>query len=289
MIQIHRTTPIPKILIENQRKWTQELLTLIESTPGGYQGISQKDKKEKIREKYQKEEIRDLLETISHNKCVYCEAPVVFYKRNRNKKGIMLKEKDKRGYFIAQIEHFIPISQAPSQAYKWENLFPACNTCNSRKGTYESQHNLNVEPIVHPERDNPENYFSYNRFYQIQPAPGSPNKDKSKATIIACDLNRIDLIRTLVSVLTAPFPEPHKPPQRKKNIIGIQTRIQQIHDKVQSYNMMTDETEKAELLQNIHQAIKFLESNENEYAGFIRYILNNSSAIRAAKQLIASQ
>lgn len=289
MIKIFRTEPIPNILKQNQEEWTNDLLKLIASTPGGYQGISQEDKKNKIREKYRKKEIQDSLETISHEKCVYCEAPTRFWRQNRNKKGKRPKEKDKVGYLLAQIEHFYPISQEPAQAYEWENLFLACNLCNPAKGWYESQHDLKIDPIVHLERDNPEEYFKYSHVNLIQAAPDSPDPGKSKATILACDLNRIDLTRTLARVLNGSLPDPKKPPQRKKNIIGIQALIQQIYDKVHSYNMATDETEKAYLLRNIHDAITFLEADENEYAGFIRYILNKSPKIHVAKQLIASQ
>jgi uncharacterized protein (TIGR02646 family) len=91
----------------------------------------------KLRKKYRKDDVKKGLQDISYEKCVYCEAKATF---NPNR----------RQYLPATIEHFYPISQDPSQAYEWKNLFLSCPTCNSHKGEYEGNYNLRVRPYCKP-------------------------------------------------------------------------------------------------------------------------------------------
>ncbi|MCU0393555.1 MAG: hypothetical protein MUE81_20765 [Thermoflexibacter sp.] len=105
---------------------------------------------------------RDLLK-ISFSKCCYCEC-----KLNEESKYL-------------EVEHFYPKSLFPDLVVVWDNLLPSCKRCNGNK----NNHNTQLEPIIHPIKDNPKDYLIL-KAYRFYP------KNKSmigKTTIEVIDLN----------------------------------------------------------------------------------------------------
>jgi hypothetical protein len=122
--------------------------------------------------------------------------------------------------------------------------------------------------IVNPEDDDPEQFFSYNEFVQIESAPDSPDAAKGEATIEACQLSRHDLTARLDELVngSAKYPE----------IPCLKEMEQTISDQIHQYDSTVDDAKKTELRENIRDAIheiKELASPHMPYAGCIRYFL----------------
>ncbi|MDM8552202.1 retron system putative HNH endonuclease, partial [Desulfobacterales bacterium HSG2] len=136
MIKIKRNE-IPSILQENQQVWTNELYYLINEY-GNYKNIPKKEKNKAVNQ-YRHRSIAEAVISLTNGKCVFCES----YIENVD---------------YTNIEHFYPKSLYPKFTFKWSNLFPACRKCNIKKGDNDTK---NQYPIVHPENDDPEEYFIY--------------------------------------------------------------------------------------------------------------------------------
>jgi hypothetical protein len=65
------------------------------------------------------------LRKLYHNKCAYCESPIVPHDNNSDSKEI-------RARFTA--EHYRPKTYYYWLAYEWSNLLPLCKVCNNDKG-----------------------------------------------------------------------------------------------------------------------------------------------------------
>ena len=127
-----------------------------------------------------------------------------------------------------QVEHFRPkkgVNQSPGHrgyywlSYEWTNLLPCCTDCNKKKGTsfpifnnhqrvYDAtfllNHNVCIDShsflnaplideqpqILHPEFDNPENYFSFNSKGEIS---GIDPDNRGETTKEKLGLDRDDL------------------------------------------------------------------------------------------------
>ena len=162
----------PQILEDKAEIWKNELLDLV----GKYESFDKIPKKEKdsfFNNTYNHTEIQQTFRDESKSKCVFCEGSAELTS-------------------FLNIEHFHPKSIYYEEAFEWVNLFPSCSRCNTSK----LAHDTKKEPIVHPENDNPEDFFVYNNLLLI-PSLNSPNKKKSQITIDKCDLWRISLLREL--------------------------------------------------------------------------------------------
>jgi len=116
---------------------------------------------EESAKKYKDSEVKKSVKEFStKNKCVYCE------------KFVEGKEGD--------IEHFYPKSIYPDKCFEWTNMFWACKNCN---GYQKKTHDTEKKPIVHPENDNPEDYFEYDGLGYIQASKNSAYSLKAKQTI----------------------------------------------------------------------------------------------------------
>ncbi|MGM0239464.1 HNH endonuclease [Enterococcus sp. AZ103] len=145
MIKIKRTEP-PNKLDQNEVK----ILT----------NMYIKDKKPVWNKRY----IKDSLLLMSHEKCAYCEAPLV-----------------EPGTYM-EVEHFYPKSLYPDKVVDWNNLLPSCKSCNSAKGSFDP----NVEPIIDPSNRNPRDYISLKRYSLVG------KNSVGKSTIATLNLNDID-------------------------------------------------------------------------------------------------
>jgi len=174
MIKVKRPA-MPDILKESHPDWTKTLVDLVNEY-GRYDKIP-KDEKKQIVNQYQHNDIKEAVKKMFHGKCVFCEEHI-------------------ETVTYTHIEHFHPKSIYYEETFEWENLFPACSKCNISKG----KHDTKKEPIVNPEKDDPEKYFIY-PLVRIQSAPESPDSEKSQRTIEVCDLKRLSLYRAMATIL----------------------------------------------------------------------------------------
>jgi len=102
----------PKILETKQKEWTDKFIESQATRPDN--------------SKYGHKDIKDLLFTMSHNKCFYCETIL---------KGT-----------VSEIDHYIEISENKQLAYEWENLYLSCENCNNKI----SNKNITVTETLNP-------------------------------------------------------------------------------------------------------------------------------------------
>lgn len=157
MIRISRSEQ-PKVLSENKEKWTEEYLEEYRSTGNTPKNSSSR---------YGHDEIRTILSSDTHKKCMYCESKISHIS-------------------YPNVEHIAPKSKYPDKTYDWDNLGLACQVCNTTKGT-DYDENL---PPINPYEDDPAD-FLYAFGEILRPRPGS---DKGKTTIKDIGLNRAELV-----------------------------------------------------------------------------------------------
>ncbi len=171
MIFINKTSVIPPILRESQRKLNDSI------TKYGSFNIIPEVERDKLVRNYHHKDIKEVLFNCSHEKCSYCEIiPSSSY---------------------MEVDHFEPKSRYPELVLDWDNLLPACRKCNS----YKSNHDTRVFPIINPTKINPEPYFDYS-FLSINPSNTSPDWYLSKRTIDVCNLNRYELSKERTELLS---------------------------------------------------------------------------------------
>lgn len=167
MIKLEKSSNIPKILEDNQKKWAEELLTAINRF-GGYSNIPP-EKQERLVKHYRKKEIRDALLISSYHKCCFCET----------------KLEEVNGY--PEVEHFEPKSKYPQKCFDWSNLMPICRYCNASKGDHDTVN----ESIVNPYQDEPYKFLFFDNL-RLKPIE---NCEIGQKTIDICNLNRGALIQ----------------------------------------------------------------------------------------------
>lgn len=105
--------------------------------------------------------LKKALFEMSHHKCAYCECS------------------DSHRSVYLEVEHFHDKSSFPDKVLEWENLLPACKTCNDNKG----KHNVIEQPIINPCIDNPRDHL-YIKNYRLK-----HKTLKGRTTIKVLDLN----------------------------------------------------------------------------------------------------
>lgn len=88
----------PEILVSKKAEWTQKFIESGNKRPDN--------------SKYGHKAIKELLFTMSHNKCYYCET--------------LLSDRS------SEIDHFIEVAEQKSMAFEWYNLYLACDNCNNK-------------------------------------------------------------------------------------------------------------------------------------------------------------
>lgn len=253
MIQITKTKA-PDILKNNCQLWTIELLNKIKEIKRETD-LTKKKALEKERDNiianYRHPDIKDALKSSSSKtKCVYCESQI-------------------KPIDFGDIEHFHAKSIYPRYTFYWNNLLLSCQFCNRFNG--KGTHDTIKEPIIHPEKQNPEDYFTY-RDIRIEAIPNSLTTRIAKRTIEVCDLRRIDLIRPIAVILEA----------FAKNEDDLKLKIE-------IYNKLTQSAAKKRHLAVIYSGLRYLKSLTNDdqsYAGFLRYLLRKSSIIQTAIEIL---
>lgn len=158
-MRILNKTTKPAILTEKAEEWTTTLLDVLE------RGEKPSDA---LKGRYRHPEIKNALIAETDGKCAYCESKI-------------------RHVSPGDIEHIIPKSRVPSEAYNWQNLTLACSECNNRKGDHYSEDD---EGLVDPYADDPAQYFLF--FKEVI----SPRPDRPRAMITeqVINLSRNELI-----------------------------------------------------------------------------------------------
>lgn len=175
MIKLNKSS-IPKILQDNAKQWTDTLLAAIAD---GTVTDSQ-------RGKYRSSEIKEVLKSDSHAKCIYCESKV-------------------DAVYFGDVEHIKPKDTYPELTFDWENLGYVCAQCNNRKSnTYDES-----LPFINPYIDNPSNFLTATGAYIFH----LPANRRGETTELVLELNRpelierrkerIDLIRSLADKIAS--------------------------------------------------------------------------------------
>ena len=121
------------------------------------------------------------LHLVTHGKCAFCE-------------NALLE--------TFPVEHFLPRTASPESAFRWENLYPCCHDCNSKKGSQ-----LPKQEILGPDQNpDPEDYFDVDVKGKLVPNANVDNdsfaRERVRFTIQIFDLNRTDLRRTRMRTMT---------------------------------------------------------------------------------------
>lgn len=117
MIELKKTTK-PQSLIDNETKWTQELMVDYYAT-----GVIDKTKQNK----YNKPDIKQALIEETNEKCAYCESKITHI-------------------YPGDIEHIIPKSIYPRLTFSWNNLTLGCYWCNNKKRNFLSKECMLLNP-----------------------------------------------------------------------------------------------------------------------------------------------
>ena len=169
----------------------------------------QEGDKPKVTAHYKHRQVKMTLEKLFHDKCAYCESSPAAtgpwdVEHYRPKGRVAERRKDHPGYYWL--------------AYKWENLFPACQFCNqSRKDapryddpqelpaqgkldqfpvedennramSHDADLTLETPLLLNPCLDNPERHLTYDVQGQIHPI--DENDRHATETIRICHLRR---------------------------------------------------------------------------------------------------
>ena len=151
----------PQCLLDNAEIWTKEYLSAIES--GGK--IS-----EEIKNRYNRNDIKDELEKETYGKCAYCESKI-------------------KSISFGDIEHILPKNKdaRPDLYVEWSNLTIACEVCNreNKKDYYKVD-----DPLINPVDEDPNDYLK-----ALGPLiTYKPGNRKGQITTDILKLNRSELI-----------------------------------------------------------------------------------------------
>ncbi len=164
MIPVMRSD-IPKILLKNGAKWTQDLLAAKSPTA-----------REKAESKYKHKQIKHALVAMFKSKCAYCESKIAHVT-------------------YGHIEHFRPKRNRKfiSQTFAWSNLVLACCICNGNKSdVFPDAHEGG--PLVNPCDDKPDDHFLFEFNPKTKLARVRATSLRGETTERQLKLNRYDLL-----------------------------------------------------------------------------------------------
>lgn len=167
MIKINKLAK-PTILVNNEKKWTQEYLKALD---GEIQLTNT------IQHRYNHEDIKQALMLETHCKCAYCESKIPHIS-------------------FSDIEHILPKCKRPDLYVDWNNLTLACEICNrTNKNDY---YNPN-DPLINPNAESPEDSILALGAFIFK----RPGNRKGEITISILKLNRTPLIEKRAERLKA--------------------------------------------------------------------------------------
>jgi 5-methylcytosine-specific restriction endonuclease McrA len=124
---------------------------------------------------WRKKYITETLFESSFGKCAYCGVSLNYREQVPNfemdeEKQMDIKIEIHENNFL-HIDHFIARKYDESKVVDWENLIPACPTCNYKKGA----HDVLFKPIINPYKDDFREYFIfYNQFLIVKENDKTP-------------------------------------------------------------------------------------------------------------------
>jgi len=243
MIKIDKTKNLPSILVSEEKNWTKELLDEINSC-GSFNKLPD-NIKTIVSNRYKHSEIKDLLIPKSDTKCAFCESIP-----------------NESGYI--EIEHFFPKAIYPDKTYDWANLLPSCKRCNLKKLSLDTGKN----PIVKPDIDNPEDYFSYDNI-KIVVKKNAVDSKVANRTIERLDLNQFRLIKP-----------------RSEFLVSLVDYESKLEKTLKEFSLSKAKSKKTRLINNILESLDILDDLKNKnrkFSGFCQNYINNSKIINKAR------
>lgn len=130
--------PEPQILIDRKVNWLNDLLVSGKKRPDS--------------SKYAHIQIKTQLNSMSFNKCFYCETK--------------LKGKSK------EIDHHIEVSVNRNLSYEWSNLYLSCDSCNNKVPHSSIAINIALDPCINTDAEI-QTHLTFNDEF-IEPKNNSP-------------------------------------------------------------------------------------------------------------------
>lgn len=242
MIKINKSNAIPAVLVSNESIWRKELLDEIKKH-GSYSELPESIKEE-VGKRYKHSDIKKQLIPTEDTKCAFCEAIP-----------------NESGY--VEVEHFLPKSIYPEKTYKWENLLPSCKRCNLKKLSLDT----GLYPIVKPDVDNPDDFFSYDNIKMIV-KEDALDEEKAERTIDRLKLNQFRLIKPRSELLV--------------NLVQFESDLKEV---LQEYSEAVNSNKKSRLISNILESLDQINEFKKEnakYSGFCKHFILNSEVINKA-------
>lgn len=150
--------PKPQVLEANADKWTEELMTYVNS------GNKIPDT---VKNRYNQIEVKENLKRETHCKCMYCESYI----------SVVSPE---------HIEHYRPKALYPEKTFEWDNLGLSCPWCNIKKqDTFDENCS-----VINPYYENPDDFF-ISLGTMIVHKPGNKRAELSENLL---ELNRPELL-----------------------------------------------------------------------------------------------
>jgi uncharacterized protein (TIGR02646 family) len=219
VIRIHKPTTVPKKLTTDGKQKCKSHCDAYSLNPSAYE--TNKEKFDFASSIYAHESVKEALIKAQHQKCCFCERII-------GKNGDVEHFRPKGAYQQAQGE---PLKYPAYYwlAYKWENLYLSCSSCNSRhkknlfplqdpnkRATNHNQRITKESPLfIDCGKENPEDFIGFRAEYAYA-IDGNP---RGKITIDYLGLNSEDLIearrqrlsdlRELNKILVSAIENPH--------------------------------------------------------------------------------
>jgi len=156
MIKLRKNMP-PQALAEKMRSRRERLVSLL---------ACGEDVPPSIRDFYRDPDVKDLIKSECHDKCMYCESKIGHV-------------------YFGDVEHILPKSVFPHLTLDYDNLGLACAICNNSKlDYYEAE-----TPLINPYKEDPKNEF-------VAAGPllkARPGRDRAAVTERLLKLNRAGL------------------------------------------------------------------------------------------------
>lgn len=245
MIKVHKTKKSPPILVSEEKNWTKELLDEINKS-GSFNKLPD-NIKTIVSNRYKHSEIKALLIPKLDTKCAFCESIP-----------------NESGYI--EIEHFFPKAIYPDKTYVWENLLPSCKRCNLKKLSLDTV----KYPIVKPDKDNPEDYFSYDNI-KIVVKKNAVDSKIANRTINRLDLNQFRLIKP-----------------RSEFLVSLVDYESKLEKTLKELSLSKAKSKKTRLINNILESLDILDDLKNKnrkFSGFCKNYIKNSKIINEARNI----
>lgn len=241
--------PAPQVLNENFNDWTNDLLDAV-TRYNGYSKIPRQEKESLLRY-YKHVDIKNVLFTMSSEKCVFCEG-----KPGENGN--------------IEIEHFIPKSIYPQVTFDWHNLLPSCRKCNESKSTLDTT----LEPIINPCEDDPENFFEYDYLF-IRPKHSLVDKTIAERTIDEVSLNSPRLFNARADILF----------NLSSYLMTAENHIKDIEES----SSPRVQRNKLNKLRSSIEVIDLLTLKDQKYSAFTKNYLSKDRIYQKAKSLLLTE